>query len=531
VNDMSADARLPVPVSAYGPLNGLALRVHELAQIGGCEEARAAADDYERAALVFGDHRTVDLLLQGRSYAHYYLGHRTESMRVAEELLARHRASGNTLGEAKILSDLAELCVLTGRHVDGIRHLARAGLLLEATSRRNERYYSALAGYSLAANTAGLYETAAVAYEQMWRHRQTLGHNPGVLDTNYVEMLLSWGLRLDQLGYGAESTSRLRRVTALAEDSLAGSSSLGIGEYALTASWALALAKLGEIDRAAVLAEKIITPLRAGDMHWQTRVAHLALGVALRARGDLTAARRELLAARQLFGRDRRPEEHMIVQFELATLAAQLHGPDATADLLEAVREQAQQLWQQRLQRLAMLRQARQREELEIERARVEAALLQDPLTGLGNRRHFDQLMLAVDAGALPQPTCLLVIDIDKFKSINDTHSHSAGDAVLREIGAILKANCRMVDIPIRYAGDEFTIFVHADLPAAAELAERVRAAVAATDFAGIAPGTPVSISTGVAALLPGMTATDLFQSADTRLYEAKRGGRDRVAA
>jgi diguanylate cyclase (GGDEF)-like protein len=88
-----------------------------------------------------------------------------------------------------------------------------------------------------------------------------------------------------------------------------------------------------------------------------------------------------------------------------------------------------------------------------------------DPLTGLANRRRFDQLM---DSGDLPRPTTLLVIDVDKFKLVNVHYSHTAGDLVLRDIGTILKAHCRAAaDIPVRYAGDEFTVFLHTDLPAA----------------------------------------------------------------
>lgn len=90
----------------------------------------------------------------------------------------------------------------------------------------------------------------------------------------------------------------------------------------------------------------------------------------------------------------------------------------------------------------------------------------------------------------------LLIIGVDKFKAINDSHSHSAGDDVLRALGAILKENCRDTDIPpIRYAGDEFTIFVHADLPTAIAIAERIRVAVSTADFDRITPGSPVSVS------------------------------------
>jgi diguanylate cyclase (GGDEF)-like protein len=168
---------------------------------------------------------------------------------------------------------------------------------------------------------------------------------------------------------------------------------------------------------------------------------------------------------------------------------------------------------------------------MEREQARTELALMRDPLTGLGNRRHFDQLMASIDAGALPDPTTLLLVDVDRFKAINDGYSHSVGDQVLRSIAGTLLEHCRTDDLAIRYAGDEFTVFLQADLTAATQVAERIRAAVRDTDYTRLVPGLSVSLSIGVALLRPGMTAADLFHAADHQLYEAKRRGRDRIAA
>jgi diguanylate cyclase len=133
----------------------------------------------------------------------------------------------------------------------------------------------------------------------------------------------------------------------------------------------------------------------------------------------------------------------------------------------------------------------------------------------------------------VPPPVSLLVIDVDRFKAINDTYSHTAGDEVLRELGTILHAHCRTgQDTAIRYAGDEFVVFLDGDLATAVEVAHRIRAAVASSAvFAHITPGTTVSISTGAATLRPTMTTADLFRAADANLYQAKRSGRDRVAA
>jgi diguanylate cyclase (GGDEF)-like protein len=337
-------------------------------------------------------------------------------------------------------------------------------------------------------------------------------------------------MRLDQLGYGLEAVSRLRRSAAAAEEWL-GAPTDPDKVPDVMAMRALPLAKLGQIDEAIALAEPVIAPLHAREptAAW---AAHLALGIAYRARGDLTAARRELLTARWLiqsgsgFQADFRP----IVQHELAMLNAQSLGTEACGELLAAIRLQAQLLWQQRLQRKAMLRQARQHEAREMERARTDEALLFDRVTGLGNRRRFDQLMNAVDSGYLPTPVSMVIVDVDKFTAINDTHSYSAGDFVLREVGTILTANCRATDpLPVRYGKDQFVIFLHGDLPTAVAIGKRIRSAVAEADLDHIIPGTPVTISAGVATLRPGMDATELFHAATANLYRAKREGRDRV--
>ena len=173
----------------------------------------------------------------------------------------------------------------------------------------------------------------------------------------------------------------------------------------------------------------------------------------------------------------------LIVGFELAELNALRLGDDASEDLRGMIRYQAHELWRQRLQRVGMLRQARQREEQEQARRLAESDLMHDPLTGLANRRRFDQLMVDLDTGRLPEPAVLLLIDVDRFKAVNDLHSHTVGDQVLREIAAVLKAHCRAGDVPIRYAGDEFVIFLQADLDAARSIADRIRAAVRDTDL------------------------------------------------
>lgn len=530
-DDAARGDRLPVPVPAYGPLRLLHDHAYELSQTSRPQEALVAVDAYEPFARAFGDFRTVGFLLQARMYAYLNLGRHPEALAAGEELLRHHEAAGSAVGMAKTLADQAGAYLDSGQVGEAMRCLARAELLLEQTSVRGERYVSALNSLVAAALDAELYERAHAVYRQLSQLWSGSGRTSPLEmhEFTYAEVLLEWGLRLGHLGEDDAAWTRLHAAEEIFArwcDAAAGGAD---DRLWVAAPYALTLAKLGRTELAFELASAIVMPLREqGD--WRlAQQAHLALGIAHRAKGELRAARRELLAAQQLS-----PEGHvsgrLIVGFELAELNAVQLGDDVSQDLRGMIRYQARELWRQRLERLGMLRQARQREEQEQAREQAESALMHDPLTGLANRRRFDQVLADLDTGRLGETVALLLIDVDAFKAVNDTYSHTVGDQILREIAGVLKAHCRAGDIPIRYAGDEFVIFLQADLEAAASIAERIRAAVHDADLDHIGGGVRVSVSIGAAALGPGMRAQDLFDAADTNLYRAKRGGRNRVA-
>jgi diguanylate cyclase (GGDEF)-like protein len=158
----------------------------------------------------------------------------------------------------------------------------------------------------------------------------------------------------------------------------------------------------------------------------------------------------------------------------------------------------------------------------------------QDQLTGILNRREFDRIMEeeAERSQRFGQPLALVMVDIDHFKAVNDTHGHPAGDAVLKEVAKILTAQSRSVDRVARFGGEEFAlILVKTDRAAAEEVAQRVVEAVAANPVV-IEGGASlmVTISAGVAVLPDDVSRIDvLLGAADRALYAAKRGGRNRV--
>jgi two-component system cell cycle response regulator len=160
-----------------------------------------------------------------------------------------------------------------------------------------------------------------------------------------------------------------------------------------------------------------------------------------------------------------------------------------------------------------------------------------DALTGLHNRRYMESHLAALveQAHARGKPLSLLVIDIDFFKSINDTHGHDAGDEVLREFAIRLKKSIRGIDLACRYGGEEFVIVMpETDMAVAAVVAERIRRRIASDPIA-VSHGTtavPVTISIGLAALAASTdNAAAIVKRADQALYRAKRDGRNRVVA
>jgi two-component system cell cycle response regulator len=158
-----------------------------------------------------------------------------------------------------------------------------------------------------------------------------------------------------------------------------------------------------------------------------------------------------------------------------------------------------------------------------------------DALTGLFNRRYMESHLgtLVEQAASRAKPLAVLVLDIDYFKSINDTHGHDAGDDVLREFALRIKKSIRGIDLACRYGGEEFVVVMpETDMAVAAMVAERLRRRIATEPF-GIQQGSrnlTVTISIGIAALGgKDDNAASLLKRADQALYRAKRDGRNRV--
>jgi diguanylate cyclase (GGDEF)-like protein len=157
-----------------------------------------------------------------------------------------------------------------------------------------------------------------------------------------------------------------------------------------------------------------------------------------------------------------------------------------------------------------------------------------DGLTQLNNKRYFDEVLDKEVARAkrYKRTFSLLVFDIDHFKEINDRFGHLAGDAILRQLGAVLKGRLRVNDVLARIGGEEFALITpEVALDGAKELGGKINRLIADTRFEFEGTRVEVTISVGVAEWQPHYEdAWDLHKVADDRMYEAKRSGRNQVS-
>ncbi|MGM0768902.1 MAG: PAS domain-containing protein [Pseudomonadota bacterium] len=215
-----------------------------------------------------------------------------------------------------------------------------------------------------------------------------------------------------------------------------------------------------------------------------------------------------------------RNEDGSVCNFisQIVDITAQRQAQDHVASLLKLANEQNREL--QSLQ-----------QQLEVANSALREESLTDPLTGLPNRRVMEKALndeiSRVERGASGTLT-LALIDVDSFKSFNDSFGHPAGDDLLLALGQVLISAIRPYDSVARIGGEEFAILL-ADTPIdeAFSIIERLRSTVEQTSW----PHRAITISAGLYSWRDGMSKEALVEAADQRLYAAKRGGRNRVVA
>jgi diguanylate cyclase (GGDEF)-like protein len=173
-------------------------------------------------------------------------------------------------------------------------------------------------------------------------------------------------------------------------------------------------------------------------------------------------------------------------------------------------------------------------EELRIKSEELERQATHDTLTGLVNRRFVDDFLQREieNSKRYDRPLTIALADIDHFKRVNDSHSHLIGDQVLRRISNILVNRCRKTDVVARYGGEEFLLcFPDTSAEFAEQICSQIRTAVEKTDWSDIGEGLRLTISFGIAEVGSDSRRTTILSDADTRLYQAKHKGRNRIVS
>jgi diguanylate cyclase (GGDEF)-like protein len=375
-----------------------------------------------------------------------------------------------------------------------------------------------------------LFPLAAEVLGQALDVAAEVGMHAGRLHSQAQYVQLTWGMSLDHLGLTARRDECWEAVVR--HHALAVADPAGLPDMMLALSHAeraLLAGRLGDAKTARDgLHAAAAVPLESKSPSLRRLLAH-AEGAALFAEGRLDEARRTLLALWQSVSDRAVPVRTDDVPLLLARIDEAAGRP---ADALRWYRvvydrygRTQQESWQARetaarlkVEQEALLRRSRE----------LEADTLTDPLTGLPNRRSLDAdlatLIPAVQAAG--EPFTLAVLDVDRFKWINDGHGHPVGDEVLRIIGRVLRERCEDCDRFARYGGDEFVLCVPAPLDQARATVAAVVAAVAGHLWSEVSPALRVTIGWGIAELGPDDTATSLFEAADRELLAAKRGRR-----
>lgn len=501
------DAALAAPVAREPGLRALLLRYSLVARVLLAAEPGAAA---ESSVPDDGIDAQVDELLE-------LVGAHGLSLFGADVQMLRARRALLVGDEEAALSAVAT----------GLAHLEEPVLVDHAPTvadhRRNVRGARRLAAGTLM--SLGLHDLA-----------DTLVGPPGEdVTSGYdrVSLDVSWGLRLERAGHlGGE-----RLGEALAVAGTLGHRAVGPHRPLLAAAGVLACPSRGPAPTpdGRRAARRSAAALAAGNVvpsQHDRLVVELARARALERTGDADAAV-AVLASRR--ARPPRGEVGLMlaVTRELARLRTRIAtsggGPRQAAEtaLGDYVADLEAELWTLHRARALSLRTGLAHDRLRREHGQVTALALADPLTGLPNRRALDQhLDEVLDRAGAP---AVAMIDVDRFKQINDTASHARGDEVLRGVATALRSSLRGPDLVARYGGDEFVVVLPdtAVADAAAALG-RARAAVAALPAA---QGRPVTLSVGVVAARAGEGPADLLARADAAMYAAKRAGGDAVRA
>jgi diguanylate cyclase (GGDEF)-like protein len=439
-----------------------------------------------------------------------------------ERLLARAESDGDPVAIALALAVRSQsFDAEAGRAgVDADRDLAKATVLLQGWSGPSSEAMSAHIECARSAEHRDLWELMLQHYEAAEACLDLTEDGEErlpVLLYNRAEVQVNWVAAVRERGDCAELAERaeLARAALRAAD-----------VPRMPASWRADLVLLGEfVDAVAPcdLHASVAVPARAAEGEYAGHV-HLIRALAT---GDIAEARTHADLALETLDREQFTRMYLLALALAVELEAAAAGRETAG--LRWGRELVARRWDRRLATLASMQSL-----VAVERLAAEHALLQqhahlDDLTGLANRRGLGRFVDGLRARGLPMVVVAL-IDLDDFKTINDTHGHAVGDQTLLRVADALRAGVRDQDLVVRLGGDEFLILLtHNDRDAVRRRCETIVDAVASGPWEEIAPGLHPTASIGLAGgALEEFSA--ICTAADRALYRAKQAGGDRVA-
>ncbi len=498
-----AEARLDeagAPAPVRRELHRLALRA--AFQLGDGDASRRhgfaalrLAHDHLGAAEQARSHNDLAVVAGADGLFDTALDHLWKAVHLREE--AGEEVDGATL------NNLAQVYLELGRPDEAVGLLDRAiDRARAAGDEPNAALFRANLGraHALAGRTASaipVLDAALEAFERLDRHDDValtlakLGVAHGLAGAaERAERSFERALALHEFGYAARFAHETR---------------LWYGQWALEAGEVeVALAQLAAAAEACDGPDRLA---RSGVLEPLSR----ALEAAGRTEEALAALRRHVVA---VAGR-RESEARTVARMRLLELEFGLHG-------------------EQEVARLHQLQLERHNAELRSRAAQLEELSVTDPLTGLRNRRALDERLRdeIVRARRYGRPLVLALLDLDRFKEVNDAFSHDVGDRVLVRLGRLLRQQLRRADVAARWGGEEFALlFPETRSDEAEAVLDRIRAAMADHSWSRIARGLSVTVSIGAAALGEDDDPGSLLRRADRRLYAAKRAGRDQMVA
>ncbi|WP_396287273.1 diguanylate cyclase domain-containing protein [Amycolatopsis sp. PS_44_ISF1] len=502
----------------------------------------AIMDELLEETLRRGEPTLVAQLLRASAFARLVTrGLAAEAEPRLDEMLAHTRRHGLSLLRADAHALRGRRLVLAAQEDAALTEIARALAILDDSTipdrqvgvrNWNRMQSNALIDCWIVLNQLGVYEAAE---EVIGRAHQAIResaspHEITLQLINRVKMLLGWGLRLERIERYDEAKEKFRTAASMAV----------AAEGPFAESLFPRKAGVAAVDQVGVLASALALH-HPGEEH-VARLRELNTGhhfphdqeivaIALARCLDRSARRDEALevlreVSAAMSEESLQPAMRLNVARELARLDTAEHSNRSLVDYATTLEAE---MWTLRESQIATLNARREHERLSAEHGAITQQALQDPLTGLPNRRALDERLRTLASSADAQPLAVGLVDLDGFKGVNDKQSHAEGDNVLRVVASTLRDALRGDDVVARYGGDEFVVL----LPGAPASAAKMALGRAVKSVAQLPHHLShgVTLSIGLVSLRPQERAEQVLARADAAMYQAKRGGGNQVAS